>query len=115
LSRRVNRKYMNRESTRKRRVQKTLGLHYSRFYVIALCIDSRFRHKILENCSQAAPVEKVGLTSFSDLDRASSRARGRSARAGANRRRQSPHGQIRAWRRQVRSDASAARGKADGG
>src|SRR5271166_5435185 len=52
---------MNRESTRKRRVQKTLGLHYSRFYVIALCIDSRFRHKILENCSQAAPVEKVGL------------------------------------------------------
>src|SRR5208337_2664521 len=61
LSRRVNRKYMNRESTRKRRVQKTLGLHYSRFYVIALCIDSRFRHKILENCSQAAPVEKVGL------------------------------------------------------
>src|SRR5271166_3248816 len=52
---------MNRESTRKRRVQKTLGLHYSRFYVIALCIDSRFRHKILENCSQAARVEKVGL------------------------------------------------------
>src|SRR5271166_4704781 len=52
---------MNRESTRKRRVQKTLGLHYSRFYVIALCIDSRFRHKILENCSQAAPVEKVGV------------------------------------------------------
>src|SRR5271168_3326282 len=59
---------MNRESTRKRRVQKTLGLHYSRFYVIALCIDSRFRHKILENCSQAAPVEKVGLRTLVNGD-----------------------------------------------
>src|SRR5271157_5383047 len=52
---------MNNDSTRKRRVQKTLGLHYSRFYLIARCIDSLFRRKILENRSSAAPVEKVGL------------------------------------------------------
>src|SRR5271157_2960505 len=52
---------MNNNSTRKRRVQKTLGLHYSRFYLIARCIDSLFRRKILENRSSAAPVEKVGL------------------------------------------------------
>src|SRR5208337_5648 len=53
---------MNNDSTRKRRVQKTLGLHYSRFYLIARCIDSLFQRKILENRSSAAPVEKVGLT-----------------------------------------------------
>jgi hypothetical protein len=52
---------MNNDSTRKRRVQKTLGLHYSRFYLIARCIDSLFQRKILENRSSAAPVEKVGL------------------------------------------------------
>src|SRR5208337_2984041 len=52
---------MNNDSTRKRRVQKTLGLHYSRFYLIARCTDSLFRRKILENRSSAAPVEKVGL------------------------------------------------------
>src|SRR5271157_6286515 len=52
---------MNNNSTRKRRVQKTLGLHYSRFYLIARCIDSLLRRKILENRSSAAPVEKVGL------------------------------------------------------
>src|SRR5271157_1114617 len=52
---------MNNDSTRRRRVQKTLGLHYSRFYLIARCIDSLFRRKILENRSSAAPVEKVGL------------------------------------------------------
>src|SRR5271157_1820455 len=52
---------MNNDSTRKRRVQKTLGLHYSRFYLIARCIVSLFRRKILENRSSAAPVEKVGL------------------------------------------------------
>ena len=46
---------------RKRRVQKTLSLHYSRFYLIARCIDSLFRRKIPENRSSAAPVEKVGL------------------------------------------------------
>jgi len=57
----VNRKYMNNDSTRKRRVQKTLGLHYGRFYLIARCIDSLFQRKILKNRSSAAPVEKVGL------------------------------------------------------
>src|SRR5271157_3358451 len=55
---------MNNDSTRKRRVQKTLGLHYSRFYLIARCIDSLFRRKILENRSSAAPVEKVGLSAL---------------------------------------------------
>jgi hypothetical protein len=52
---------MNNDSTRKQRVQKTLGLHYSLFYVIARCIDSLFQRKILKNRSSAAPVEKVGL------------------------------------------------------
>jgi len=62
LSRRVNRKYINNDFTRKQRVQKTLGLHYSLFYVIARCIDSLFQRKILKNRSSAAPVEKVGLS-----------------------------------------------------
>src|SRR5271157_40043 len=61
---------MNNDSTRKRRVQKTLGLHYSRFYLIARCIDSLFRRKILENRSSAAPVEKVGLTLASPCEKA---------------------------------------------
>jgi len=67
---------MNNDSTRKRRVQKTLGLHYSRFYLIARCIDSLFQRKILENRSSAAPVEKVGLVIARQLLKVSVRAAG---------------------------------------
>jgi succinate dehydrogenase / fumarate reductase, cytochrome b subunit len=52
---------MRSDSTRKQRGKKTLGLHYSGFCFITLCIDSRFRRKILKNRSSASPVEKVGL------------------------------------------------------